>query len=76
MAKESKRTEGSVIVKVSITAAGMVSDANVLGSDMSREFHKAAIDAATKWTHEPRIVNERAVPSQSVLLIHFRSTEK
>jgi protein TonB len=50
-----QRIEGYVDVEFTITAAGTVSDARVIGSQPPYVFDRSALDAVRRWRYNPRV---------------------
>jgi protein TonB len=59
----SKKTGGFVVVKISITETGKVSDVQVVESTPPGVFDDSAQNAVRKWAYEPRRENGVAVPA-------------
>jgi periplasmic protein TonB len=54
-------TEGRVLVRFTVTAAGTVRDASVVSSEPRGVFDKAALDAIARWRYNPRVEGGTAV---------------
>jgi TonB family protein len=60
-----RRTEGYVVVRISISETGRVDDVEVVESTPQGVFDSAALSAVRKWVYEPRRENGVAVASQA-----------
>jgi TonB family protein len=60
-----RRTSGFVVVRISISETGKVSEVEVVESTPAGVFDSAALSAVRKWVYEPRRENGVAVGSQA-----------
>ena len=67
-----KGEEGSVIIRVRISAEGKPSDADIDQSSGFRNLDKAARKAVMRWTFAPKIVNGTAVDSEILVPVDFK----
>jgi periplasmic protein TonB len=64
--------QGYVDVQFTITPEGTVTNATVVRSDPGDVFNKAALDAVRRWRYDPRVIDGRAVGSQSQVRVQFK----
>jgi protein TonB len=64
--------QGYVDVQFTITTQGTVTNAAVVHSDPGDIFDRAALDAVSRWRYDPRLVDGRAVESQSQTRVRFK----
>jgi TonB family protein len=64
--------QGYVDVQFTITPEGTVTNATVVRSDPGEVFNKAALDAVRRWRYDPRVIDGRAVGSQSQVRVQFK----
>jgi protein TonB len=64
--------QGYVDVQFTITPQGTVTDVAVVHSDPGDIFNRAAVDAVSQWRYDPRVVDGRAVESQSQARVRFK----
>lgn len=67
-----KGEEGSVIIRVRISAEGKPSDAVIDQSSGFRNLDKAARKAVMRWTFAPKIINGTAVDSEILVPVDFK----
>ena len=67
-----KGHEGSVVVEISITGDGAVSDANVMSSSGHRELDQAALEAVRNAKFSPATENGMSVSGRLRLTIEFK----
>ncbi len=59
--------EGWVMLEFTVTENGAVTDIRVIDSQpKSKIFHRASIDAASRWKYKPRVIDGNAVAVQGV----------
>ncbi len=58
--------EGYALISLTVTADGMVADAEVLEAEPAGYFESAALKAVNKFKYKPRVVNGRAMPVSGV----------
>lgn len=63
---------GSVLVRLSVSAQGNVTEATVLQSSGTDDLDAAALDAVGHWFYEPAYQNGRAMPSEVTARVDFR----
>ncbi len=68
-----RKTNGFVVVRISINDSGKVSDVAVLESSPTGVFDSAALSAVRKWVYEPRRENGVAVESQARARLVFEA---
>jgi protein TonB len=61
----------NVRVRVTVDAAGAVSNAGFESEGRSKYFAKEALKAARQWRFKPAQADGRAVPSAWILQFHF-----
>ena len=66
------REEGTVVLTVSVDAAGNPGDIEVTSRSGSRDLDRAATDAVRKWKFRPAIENGQAVASTVQVPIEFK----
>ena len=69
MAALSMRARGTVILDITIDAAGRVADARILQS--IPVFDQAALDAVRQWEYEPSILNGVPVAVLVTVVLDF-----
>ena len=67
-----KGIQGYVDVQFTITPRGTVTHVAVVRSDPGDVFNHAAVDAVSQWRYDPRVVDGRAVESQSKARVRFK----
>ena len=66
------RTEGYVIVRLTVTETGSVADPEVLRSDPPRIFDRAAIRAVLRWKYQPQIVDGKPTSVVTYTRLEFQ----
>ena len=61
-----QRLEGWVDVEFTITPAGTIADARVIGAQPPFVFDRAALDAIRRWRYNPKIEDGKPVPRPGV----------
>ena len=67
-----KGIQGYVDVQFTITPRGTVTHVAVVRSDPGDVFNHAAVDTVSQWRYDPRVVDGRAVESQSKARVRFK----
>lgn len=65
------RTEGTVLVRAQVDAAGKPSSVEVARTSRSRDLDRAAVSAVQQWTFEPAIRDGKAVASTVQVPVEF-----
>ncbi|MDN5870650.1 MAG: energy transducer TonB [Nitrococcus sp.] len=68
--------EGWVVVQLTITETGQVTNATVVDSEPSGVFEEAALNAVRRWRFKPAIEDGIAVVSRGQVRINFSLNEK
>jgi len=71
-----RKTEGSVLVRFTVTETGGVSDPEILRSDPPGVFDRAAIRAILRWKYQPQLVNGKPASVISYTRIKFLIPKK
>jgi periplasmic protein TonB len=66
------RAQGWVEVEFTVGADGSVNNATVVGSEPSRIFNNAALNAIRRWTFKPKLDNGKAVDDRMRRRIEFK----
>ncbi len=72
MRAASRRIEGWVKVEFTITKNGTVKDADVVDSQPSSIFNRAALQAIAKWKFKPKVVDGKPVEQRAVQILQFK----
>lgn len=76
MSARSKRTEGYVILRFTVTETGSVADPEVLRSDPPGVFDRAAKRAVLRWKYQPQIVDGKPASVVSFTRINFEMLDE
>ena len=66
---ELRNVHGTVVIEITIDAAGAVADARIVRSIAMLD--KAALDAVRQWRFDPASIDPAAVPLRSVVTVQF-----
>jgi protein TonB len=65
------KIQGMVFVQIVVDANGSVEKARIIRG-LHPDLDDQALDAARRWTFKPAMLDGRAVPVSSVLMLEFR----
>lgn len=71
MRAASRHIEGWVKIEFTVSPAGTVTNANVIGASPLGIFDEAALDAIKRWQFKPKIVNGAAIIQRAVQVLKF-----